>query len=422
MRIITLLLILFAPNMVQAQTVPPLTAEDAVALVIKNNPRLSAVLRDANAARSGVRSARALVNPTFTLSPAVPNSNGSSDAVLFTQPLELNGTRSARTGIASAQLRATQAKALTELRELVFEVKTAYYEVIRERELLALAQGLLKMTEELDALTRRQVELGKRPGIDTAQTEIEVFRAQQQATQAEGRVKNTVIALNTLLNRKPDTPFGALSSLPPPMPENPDRDFLVRQALVARAEVALEDAVRDSFLQEARMARAEGRPDIAPMFRSNELVRAVTPQDYGFGITITLPLLDWGSRRNRIRQAEESANAQNDRLSAIRSQIRQEVERSLTRLRTADTLLKSYRQGVLERAKRLLEASRTGLQEGQLSILSVLEAQRTYRTVQIEYVNAQAEYAQAVVELERTLGTVPATLLPTFSQEVRRSK
>jgi outer membrane protein TolC len=158
------------------------------------------------------------------------------------------------------------------------------------------------------------------------------------------------------------------------------------------------------------------------MFRSNELVRTVTPQDYGFGITITLPLLDWGSRRNRIRQAEESAHAQQDRLSDVRNQIRQEVEQSLVHVRTANSLLKSYRQGILERAKRLMEASRTGLQEGQLSIPSVLEAQRTYRNVHIEVVNAQAEYALAVADLERTMGTVPASLLPAAPQEVRRSK
>lgn len=412
MQFLIFCLLLLLPNVASAQPTPPLlTAEDAVALAIKNNPRLSAAIRDVTAARSGLRSARALVNPSFSVAPSVPNANGATDAILFQQPLEINGTRSARTGVAAAQLRATQSRAIVELRGLVFEIKSAYYELVRARGLLALSKYLLTTAEEFDRITRRQVELGRRPGIDLAQTGIEVTRAQQQVALAESRVATATIALNTLLNRPADESFGALSPLPISA-ELPDKADLLRQALEARAEITIEDALRESFRQEARLARAEGRPDLTPTFRSNEIVRTITPQDYGFGISITLPLFDWGSRRNRIRQAEESAQAQTDRIASVRNQVRQEVEQILARLRASDTLLKTYQQGILDRAKRLLDASRTGLQEGQTSIVSLLEAQRTYRTVQTEYANAQADYALTRAELERALGAVPASLLP----------
>lgn len=424
MRSFSVLVFLFCivPQLAWAQASPsPWSVDEAITLAVKNNPRVSASVQEIAAARSGVRAAKALVNPTFYVAPSVPNSNGAPDAILFSQPLELNGTRSARTGVASAQLKAIQARGLTELRGLVFEVKAAYYELARSRELFSLAQDLLKTAEEFERISRRQVELGKRPGIDLAQTGIEVARAQQQVSLAESRVQTATIALNTLLNRKSDEPVGMLSAFPAPS-EAGDKETLLRQVLAGRAEITFEDALRQSFLQEARLSRAEGRPDLVPQFRSNEIVRSFAPQDYGFSIAITLPLFDWGSRRHRIRQAEQSASAQTDRITAVQNQVRQEVEQVLVRLQSAAVLLTSYQKGVLEQAKRLLDASRTGLQEGQTTLVALLEAQRTYRNVLTEYANAQADYALVRAELERALGIVPASLLPDTIAEPRRSK
>jgi outer membrane protein, heavy metal efflux system len=380
-RSLFLVCFLLIPGVVPAQTALPLfTAEDAVALAIKNNPTLSATVRDVTAARSGVRSAQALINPTFFVAPSVPNANGATDAVLLQQPLELNGTRSARTGVANAQLKQTQARGIVAVRGLVFDVKSAYYELARARELLALSQSLLATVQEFDRLTRRQVELGARPGIDLAQTGLEVTRAQQQVTLAETRVTTATIALNTLLNRPPTEPVGTLSPLPMTA-ELPDVEAALRQALEARAEITAEDATREGFRQQVRLARAEGRPDLSPTFRSNEIVRSFAPRDYGVSLAISLPLFDWGSRRNRIRQNEEAALAQTDRITAVQNQVRQEVTQVFAQLQATEKILRDYQGGILEQSRRLLEGAQRAFQTGApgASLLTVLEAQRTYR-------------------------------------------
>jgi cobalt-zinc-cadmium efflux system outer membrane protein len=162
---------------------PSLSIDDAVRLAIRQNPRVSAAAREVVAARAGVRSARALANPDLVFTPAI-TPGGSDEELLLSQPLELNGTRSARTGIASAQLRQAQAEATVELRSLVFDTKTAYQDLARARERQALALEVLQIAEEFDRITRRQVEIGTRPGIDQTQTEIEVVRARQTGFQA----------------------------------------------------------------------------------------------------------------------------------------------------------------------------------------------------------------------------------------------
>ncbi len=396
----------------QAQNQAPLSISDAVSRSVKYNPRLSAASREVLAARLGLRSARSLANPEIAFTPGF-SAGGSDTELLIRQPLELNGTRAARTGVANAQLRRAGAQAIVELRNLVFDTKAAYVALFRAREQLGLATEALRSSQEFDRIAHLLVDAGSRPGIEVTQTGIEVARSKQLVVLAESDETNSVTALNTLMGRKPDEPIGPVS-LPPATSLDVTNETLISQALAARAEITADEAAAEALRQEAKLARAEGRPDLAPQFRATTVTRGFN--DSGVGIGITLPLFDYGSRRNRVRQAEQAAQAQTDRTAVTRNQVRQEVEQAITRLRAARTVAVSYQQGVLEQSRRLLEASRIGFQEGKTSIVTVLEAQRTYRAVQTEYANAQAEYAAAQAELERARGSVPSTLLP----EVRR--
>ena len=408
MRPIAIILFCCLPAHVLAQNPQGLTADEAVHIAVENNPRLSAVARDTAAAQAGVRSANAITDPSILFVPGLTGLGGTGEELLISQPLELNGTRSARTGIATARLQLTQAQSLIELRQLVFTTRSAYYELARAREQLALSRDLLAAAEEFERITRRQVELGSRPGIDQTQTEIETLRARQQVTLGEGQATAAQAALNTTLGRDPATLVNALAPLPTAI-ENVDRATALQQGLAARPEIAAEQARGEEFRQEARFARAQGRPDLAPQFRAGSVIRRFS--DYGLGLAVTLPLFDFGSRRNRIRQAEESERAQRDRADVARTQVRQEVEQAYARLQAAATALQAYDQELLAKTQALLDASRKGFQLGQTSAIALLEAQRTYRAVQTERINAQVNYVVARAEWERATGNISPALL-----------
>lgn len=235
MRLLMILSLLLLPIVLIGQPAP-LTIEEAVRRAVQHNPRLLAATQEIVAAQSGVRSARALTNPTFLFVPALTHQSGSDEELLFTQPLELNGTRSARTGIAEAQRQILQAEAIVELRNIVYTVKTAYYELARAEEQLSLARGLLAATEAFDRMTRRFVELGSRPGIDQVQTGIEHIRARQQVTLAEGQSLAALAAMNTVMGREPEERIGALTSLTS-LPEAQPYEDAYAHALTSRAEI-----------------------------------------------------------------------------------------------------------------------------------------------------------------------------------------
>ena len=436
-------------------TAPVLSVEDAVLLATQNNPRITAAVRDISAASSGVRSARALTNPNAFFAPGVTSVSGTGEEFLIQQPLEINGVRSARTGVAQAQLRATQAQSILSLRDVVFTTQSAYYELARAREQAIVAREALQVAQEFDRIARRQVEEGARPGIDLAQTGLEVSRAERQVTLADREVTAALASLNTALGRDTATPVTALTPLaaqpigstapnmspvtaapsntvpqpnngslsqPPPASGAVDLGTatLLNQALASRAEIQAGQATGEQFRQEARLARAEGRPDIVPQFRVGYFTRGLQSASdgngAGIGIALTLPLLDYGSRKNRIQQAEQSARAQDARLVAVQNEVRQQVVQAIARQRAAESVVQTYRGGTLEQARVLLEGSRVGFREGRTSVVALLEAQRSFRAVQNEYVNALADAAIARADLERATGGVSASLLPVVTR------
>lgn len=386
-----------------------LSLETAVQLAVKASPRLRAHALEIRAAELGLSSARSLANPTIAYTPGFTR-DGSDEELFISQPLEISGTRSARTGVASAELLGARAAALVELRTVVYETTSAYYELARLKGRLTLTQEIHQGSKELEAVAQRQVELGSRAGIELSQIRIETTRAKQQTALIEAEYGAKLAEINTLLGQdlqaniaQPALRFEA---------ETVSVEGAIEEALRDRAELKMVAARREKSQKEAALARAEGRPDLAPHYRAESLSRS--PRSGGFGVGISLPFLDYGSRKNRIKQAETLAKAEEEQLAATERQIRLEVKQAIVRLNAAAQVLASFEDGLLIESWKVLEASRRGFELGETSLVSLLEAQRTYRSIQTESIDALASHLQAKAALDRALGRVPASLLPTL--------
>ena len=401
-----------------------LTADGALMLAARQNLGVLAALREALAARSGLRSASALSPPIFTVGPAL-QMGGTTDGLLFQQPLELNGTRDARAGVGRARLRLAQAQALVQLQALVYTTRLNFYTLAQAQERLRLAQDFRQIAERFDVIAHTQVALGARPGIEQRQTTIEVARAKVQEAQAFGQEQAAQAALNAYLGRAALDPIetrleagrgGGGAREPASIPDQaPDPVLAQRQALAVRGEIAAAEAARDIPQAEARLSQAQGRPDIAPSFRISQITP--TYMDAGLGVVITIPL-DYGTRRNQIRQQEQTAQANAARVTGTQAQVRSEIVQATTRLNAAQEALRGYDGGLVAEAKAVLDDAQLGFRAGATTIIAVLEAQRTYRAILGERLDAQMQAALARAELDRAAGNLPPGLLTQLRQEL----
>ena len=391
-----------------------LTADQTVVLAASRNLGLLAALRDAFAAQSGVASARALAPPTFTIGPAF-QTGGTTDGLLFLQPLELNGTRGARTGIARAQLRRAQAQALLGLQNLAYTARLFFYALARAQANAALQQTLLATTRQFDRIARTQVALGARPGIEAVQTAIEVARARQLVAQAQGEEQAARAALNAYLGRAPLDPIDTSRALASPLraPALIGIADAQQRALDGRAEVAVARAERDVPDAQASLYRAQGRPDISPSFRISQITP--TYMDAGVGVVVLVPI-DYGTRRGLLRQARQNALAQEARLAGAQAQVRLDAEQAVVRLEAAQSVLGEYDAGLTANAHAVLASALAGYKAGGTTIIAVLDAGRTYRQILSDRLAAQTSVAEARAALDRAVGSVPLALLATLNQ------
>ena len=389
-----------------------LTPDSAVVLAARRSLGSLAALRDVFAARAGVKSAAALSPPVFTIGPAL-QAGGTTDGFLFEQPLELNGTRGARTRVARAQLRLAEAQALTTLQALVYTARTDYFLLARAQEQLRLAGEVRRVTEEFNALARRQVALGARPGIEARQAAIEAARARVAEAQAAGEEQAARALLNAYLGRAPLDPI--LASLPeaPAGRAAPDLALAQQEALAGRGEIAAAEATRDLPLARAALTRAQGRPDLAPEFRISQITP--TYMDAGLGVVITVPL-DYGTRRNLARQEDRTAEADGDRVVGTQAQVRAETVQAAGRLFEARAALAEYDGGIVADARAVLDSTRAGFAAGGLTIVEVLNAERTFRQVTNERLGALAQADQAAADFDHAVGAVPPSLLSALTQ------
>lgn len=390
-----------------------LTADRAVALVARKNLGVLAALRDVLAARAGVRSASALTPPLFTVGPAL-QMGGTTDGLIFEQSLELNGTRDARAGIARARLRLSQAQALVQLQALVYTARADFYALASAQGRLRLARDARVVAEQFSDIARRQVALGARPGIEARQTAIEAARARIQEASAAGEEQAARATLNAYLGRAAQDPVEASLESPAPGPDL-DPVAAARQALSARAEIAEADAARAVPAAEARLSRAQGRPDLAPEFRISQITP--TYMDAGVGVVITLPL-DYGTRRNLVRQQESTASAGDARAAGTRAQVRLDVSQAIARLAAARDVLNVYDGGLLDDARAVRDSTRLGFAEGVTTIIAVLDAQRTYQAVAGERLSALTQAGLAQAEFDRAVGSIPSVLITDMQQLV----
>lgn len=367
--------------------------EDALRLAMQQNPALQALRHELRAAQRQVGSASRPAPMLAIVAPALTH-GGSSEELLLQQPLELNGARAARTRMAQAEQAITQAQALITLNQLLAEVAAAYYEAFYRERIAQSARESLQNAERIYALVRQQVEAGARAGIDLVQAEIELERVRQHARLREAEAQNARTRLNALIGLSPEASKPTLQ-VPPTVQEEPLPD-------ASPPEIAYEQAL--ARLDEAmlRQIRAEGIPDLGVQMRLERWRGERTRP--AFGLSIQLPFLDHGSRRQQLRAQQERLNAQRLRLQQTQNLITAEQHRALRMLATDRARSDAYRTRILPHAEQLAQSARVGLETGQLSMLQVLEAERTVRTVREEAFQAEMELGVAWAEMQRVYG------------------
>ncbi len=123
----------------------------------------------------------------------------------------------------------------------------------------------------------------------------------------------------------------------------------------------------------------------------------------GLGVSIPIPLFN--------RNQGEVAHAKSEQLradffaQAARNQVLQDVETAYASFESSRERVRLYEQTYLSRAKESLDIEEFSFRKGAASILDFLDAERTYRAMQLAYREQLAAYVTNVAQLEAAVGS-----------------
>ena len=172
------------------------------------------------------------------------------------------------------------------------------------------------------------------------------------------------------------------------------------RALTLRPDLlAAQQSVRAAQSQIA-LAKANGKVDLTTLLSYSH----VSDQNsLSASFSIPLPVFDRNQgeiarTRFALTQAQENAQAASD---AVLTDVRNNYEA----FSTNQKVVRLYLQGYLKQAQDSRDISEYAYKRGAASLLDFLDAERSYRSTQLSYRQALANYLLSVEQLKEAVGT-----------------
>lgn len=126
---------------------------------------------------------------------------------------------------------------------------------------------------------------------------------------------------------------------------------------------------------------------------------------YGFEIGVSIPL--WFATRQApgVQQANAIQNATEWKYEDQRLLIKKQAEQTWHSYESAKNNIERFRENIQSKSLELVQMTQKGYSLGELDLLTLLEAQRTYLRTQETYYQTLRDYYLTVIDLERYLQT-----------------
>jgi len=179
-----------------------------------------------------------------------------------------------------------------------------------------------------------------------------------------------------------------------------NRDDLVVRALKTRPDLlASRQGVRAAESQYA-LAKANGKVDV-----TGGLTYTHVSDQNSMGVTVSFPLPIFDRNQGEIARTRYAMTAAQETASAASDTVLTDVDSAYEAFSGNQQVVDLYIGGYLKQAKDSRDISEYAYHRGAASLLDFLDAERSYRSTQLAYRQALANYLIAVEQLKEAVGS-----------------
>ncbi len=431
-----------APAEETASGATTLTLEQAIALALKQRPRLKSVKHDVTALRTQVDQAKAAYYPRVDGSAQYVRATENGNTVSFHSVRGLSRVGSGRregvrgfdsfnnflVGVAvqqqiydfgrtqgavgerKAAVMAAEHVRIQAEQQITFEVARAYYDVLAAREAVDVAKDVYVTTQNILELANASQGAGLKPVSEGTRAKANVATAEVRLVRAEGALQAAQARFagalgNAMGNYEPARVDVSSASLP-------GEKQAIAAALTNRPELAILDANRKQLDASMKGARGQQLPRIDAMAgvhsRGQLMPRPADEPSFqnlnmNIGIVVSVPIF----QGLRIRKQKEELDARIASVMETRDEVSQavvvEVRQALANVRAADKAVVAAKTGV-EAAEVALTTLAARYSEGLARLVELTDAQSTYVAARLQLVDANFDRLIARAALKLAMG------------------
>ena len=386
-----------------------LSVNDALGLFVSQNLDVLIAKYGIEYAKGQEVTARLFPNPLVsvgTLSSYTQGHTLSNSGQLFSQVsqlFELAGKRGYRIESAGFGTQSAEAAFEDAVRQLGFTVKDTYYRTqLAQRRLVLAEENRERFSRILDINTIR-FKKGYIAEVDLIRIRLQMVDFQSQVIQSLQEAESARGELRQLLRLSPKTVLELTTELGFRRID-PDIEKLRVAALAVRPDIR---AKRYTFSQresDLKLAKAYRIPDVT-IGAGYAVQGAKGPDNPGqVALNAGIPLPLFNRNQGGIHQAEVSLQSAEADLDKTVNRVENEVEVAYRNLLQSRRLVEAYFGEVLEDARSTFSIVERAYERGGATILDLLDAARTSRTIQQNYIEALFDYQHHLFQLESAVG------------------
>jgi outer membrane protein, heavy metal efflux system len=282
--------------------------------------------------------------------------------------------------------------------ELGVQARQSFARLTAARALLDVARAAEGDARSVRDLVARRADLGESRESDRIKATVEWLRQQRNLAAAEREAETGEAVIRTLAVEPLPRPLLIRPALHEPLPLL-DRDVLAGQIAnrSPRFRAALAEAERQQAL--VSVARRGRIPDlVVTLFRERELDKQAT----GVSVGVRVPL--WNANRGEIARADAARRIACAESERVRIDLTTELQARLKELQIAGEQAALLDRELLPAAERSVALVRLSFEEGETSLLDLLDAQRTLRDTQREAAATHLSLSLALGEVQKLAG------------------
>ncbi len=399
--------------------VPPgptirLSLDEALALFLKQNLDLLIAKFGVDYARGQQITAALFPNPVFSVSTAGSfakhqfgeRSNLTRSGQVYPQIqqlFEMAGKRGYRIESAGFGTQSAEANFEDAIRQLGFTVKDTYYRVQLAQRRLALAEENRDRFSRILEINTIRFKKGYIAEVDLIRIRLQLIDFQSQVIQFIQEADSARADLRQLLRLSPAVRLELTTELEFHRID-PDIDKLRMLALEARPDLRAKRYLQAQRIADLKLARAYRYPDVT--LGGGYAVQGPTGPDLQqqamMSVGVPLPLFN--RNQGGIMQAEVAVQAAEADLNKTINQVENQVDVAYRNLVQSRRLVEAYLGGILEDARATFTIVEQAYERGGATIIDLLDAARTSRTIQQNYIEALFNYQRNLFQLESAVG------------------